>query len=122
MSDGPALAISASRAKSPRVRVCRIVEAEVGQQRHAVIFDLPVADHALAVGVVQDQRPQQIFPVRGDVGGPVLADETEIFTPVFVVGHRQGLARRRQPLHLARALPALTAGLPERRIGPPQLE
>jgi hypothetical protein len=52
--------------KVVRAEGARIVHRQVGEQRHAVILDLPVADRAVLVRVVQHQRSQQEFPVRRD--------------------------------------------------------
>ena len=95
----------------------RVVDRQVGHQRHAVVLEQPVADRAFAIGMLEHQRLQQERPVRRYARRPVLADERQKLLALRRVGCREHGPIGRQPLDLVHAVQALTVVFPGRGVG-----
>lgn len=98
------------------------VHREITHERHAVVLELPVAQHARLVRVVRHQGPQQELPVRGGAGGAVPAHEGEVFLPLLVIRHREHPPVRGEPLHPWQAMARVPIAVPEVRVAPPEAE
>ena len=66
-----------------------VAEREIAHHRHPLVFDFAVAQGPGLVGLVRNQRAQQVGPVGCDAGGAVLSDMSEIARAVLVVGGRE---------------------------------
>ena len=100
------------------MELARIVLAsQVTHHRHAVVFELSVAQQTLVIGVVLHHRPQQEIPVGREGRCPVLADMGKESGLSLVVGGRQHGAVGAEPLGALEAVTAVAVGFPVDRIG-----
>ena len=62
-----------------------IVERQIAQLGHPVIFDLPISDRPWSAVVVVDHRLEQVLPVGADTLRAMFAGEGQITGPVIHV-------------------------------------
>ena len=93
-----------------------VVHRDVREQRHAAVFDLPIAEQSLRAGRILHERPQQEIPMRGKARRAMLADEREILVALIVVGGREHRAVGGEPLRAQDAVTARAVLVPIGRI------
>ncbi len=103
-------------------QLARLVESEVGHQRHAMIFDLPVTQDASALGVIERHRPQQELPVACDHRRAVAAEELQELLAVCVIGRGERCAIGGEPLDRMQALAGASMFVPESGISASEAE
>ena len=97
----------------------RIIDREEGGQRHAVVFDLPVAQHAALLRVGARQRLHQPRPVRGNARRAMAADVGHERGALVRIRLRQHAAVAADPFGGRQAVQRAAVGVPARRVGAP---
>ena len=95
----------------------RVVEGEIGRQRHAVIFDLAVTQRAGLLRVGAHQRLHQPRPVRRDARRPVAAHMRHEGLALVRVGAGQHRAVAPDQLRHREAVQRAAVRVPARRVG-----
>src|SRR5687768_8467804 len=100
----------------------RIIQREIGQLRHALIFKQTVTDGPALAGMVERQRSQQEGPMATDVGGAVAADGGEILVLALEVRPGQHGSVPSDPFGEMAAMPGTAVGVPESGIDAAEAE
>ena len=98
----------------------RIVQRQVGHQRHAVVLDLTVAQGARALGMVTHQGFKQERPMRGEARRAVFRHMGQEAASVLRVGFGQHPAVEAKPFHVAHAMQRAALRVPAGRVGAPE--
>ena len=94
----------------------RVVERQIGHQRHPVVLDLAIAQPPVVARGVGHHRLEQEGPVRRDARRAVLADVGEEGLALLRVGAHPHLAVGAQPLDARHAVQRPALRVPARRV------
>jgi hypothetical protein len=95
----------------------RILQRQIGHDRHAVVLDLAVPQRARSHRVVRNHGLQQILPVCRNGRGAVTTDGSEELFAVVEIGSRQHPAVRCQPFDPSWTMKGRPVFGPTARIG-----